>query len=104
MNIWGILLVVLGVIVVVGLFQQGGWSGFSNAPIQSSWEASKTIGEKTMDTYQWSKDKIQGTSSDSLKNLGLPLCKDDLSCQSLSECKIGNCTCDLSSGNCFLQT
>ena len=103
MNIWGILLVVLGVIVVVGLFQQGGWSGFSNAPIQSSWEASKTIGEKTMDTYQWSKDKIQNNDGISgLKNLGLPLCLDNSSCNTILECKDNLCSCI--QGECFKQT
>ena len=92
MNIWGILLVVLGIIVVVGLFQQGGWSGFKADPLMSSWEASKTIGEKTVDTYQWGKDKIQGTSSES-KNLGLPLCDTNSSCNTLLECKDNLCSC-----------
>jgi len=99
MNIWGILLIILIIIVGLGMFQQG-FQGFKEKPIMSSIEASKTIGEKTVDTFQWSKDKIQG-SSDSLKNLGLPLCSDNSSCNTLQSCKDNLCSCI--QGECFKE-
>ena len=100
MNIWGILFIISGIIVLIGIFQQGGWKGFSSSPVQSSWEATKTIGKTSSEVYQWGKEKI-GKDSSSLKNLGLPLCETNLDCN-MAECKIENCLCG-DDGNCYLN-
>ena len=104
MNGWGFFGIVLLIIVVVAL-SRSGWEGLKQEPLQSSWDATKTIGEKTKDAYVWTTDKISDSRSQtgSSKNLGLPLCQEDLDCTTLSECKTGNCTCG-ESGECFLTT
>ena|SRR3990167_8282853 len=104
MNIWGFLVIVLGIIIIIAIFQQGGWTGFSTSPIQSSWDATKTIGEKSKDAFDKTKELIEDNSgtSISLKNVGLPLCQDDSDCLSLSECSSGNCICG-GDGNCYLN-
>lgn len=98
MNIWGILLIFLSIIVVVAIFQQGGWEAFSTSPIQSSWDATKSIGETGKDVFDKGKEIIGNSNPNSgasgtLKNLGLPLCDTNSSCNTLQECKDNLCSC-----------
>jgi len=98
MNIWGILLIGLGIIVVVAIFQQGGWEGFKSSPLESSWDATKSIGETGKDAFDKGKEIVGNINSNSgtsgnLKNLGLPLCNTNSSCNTLSECNADLCSC-----------
>ena len=106
MNIWIILLTILGIIIIVAIFQQGGWDGFKSSPLQSSWDATKSIGEVGKDAFDKGKEIIgsdkTGSSSGTLKNLGLPLCNTNSSCNTLQECKDNLCSCI--NGECFIQT
>ena len=109
MNIWGILLIILGIIVVVVvvLFQQGGWDRFKAQPLQSSWDATQSITETGKDVFDKGKEIVGNINSNSetsgnLKNLGLPLCNTNSSCNTLQECNENLCFCG-ENGECFLK-
>ena len=104
----GIIVIIIAIIVVTAIVQQGGWNNYKSSPLQSSVDATKSIADKSKDTFDKGKeiysknwgDGSSGGSSGSLKNLGLPLCDTDTSCNTISECQ-NNCQCI--QGECFIN-
>jgi len=105
MNKLGVIVVIVGIVFLVSLSQDG-WDGFKSNPGQSTIDSSKTIfetGKKVVDTgkniYDNSKSgdttaPATESGSDPLSRIGQPFCSTDLDCDTLEECNESNpCIC-----------
>jgi len=106
----GIIIGIIAIIVVTAIIQQGGWNNYKGNPLQSSVDATKSIADKSKETFDkgkeiysknWGDGTSGGSSGSSLKNLGLPLCGTDASCNTINEC--GGDLCKCLSGECFIN-
>lgn len=100
MNIWGIVFIIIGIIVVVAVYQQG-WENFKSSWFQSSIDSTKTIYDTGKNIVDYATQE-NSTDSTELIEVGMIPCKTNEDCESLEECKDGACQC-YSDGICYIE-
>ena len=91
------IVIVIGIIVLVGIYQKG-FEGFKTNPTQSSLDATKTIYDKGKDTINYLQSKTSN-SSKSLTEVGKIPCAINQDCNVLEQCANNLCTCK--EGSCW---
>ena len=101
----GIILIIVAIIFLVALQQQG-WEGFKAEPFDSTIQSTKKIGEVSKDVFDKTKETIDNFKNDENNNegsnpinLGRPFCQEDSDCNTIQQCE-NNCSCI--GGECFL--
>lgn len=98
MNGFGIFLLIIGIIAAIAWYQSG-TDELKEQPIQSSWDATKTIydsGKKLVKII-----KSENETNESL-NYGRPFCDEDSDCNTIQECVKDLCECI--EGSCYKVT
>lgn len=105
---------IIGIIIIVGIIflvamQQKGWEGIKAEPLDSAIQASQTIVDTGKDTYDKGKEIIDNFKNnedsntqddETLTEVGRPLCLDDSSCNTLSQCSTEE-PCSCIGGSCY---
>ena len=90
MKIIGIILIVLGIIVAIGIYQSGGWASYKENIFGNSIQSTKSIFNTGKNVVGY----IQGeNATQDLVEVGMIPCKTNEDCIILDECANGACTC-----------
>ena len=93
------ILIVIGVIVLLAVYQQGGWEGYKSNPADGTIESVKTIGEGIKTNFEKGKELIDKNNQSNLTEIGQIPCAINEDCNILTECVGSLCICE--GGSCF---
>ncbi len=89
LNIVLVIVVIIGITTVV----QHGTEGISNNPVQSTWDSTKNIGEKTKDIYDGSREIIDNFKNQNINGTLVGVCQEDNDCLVFDDCLNEICFC-----------
>lgn len=99
MNLAGILLIIIGIIIAVALYQNG-FQGLKEKPLDSTIQSTKTIGEGIKYTYEQGKGLITKKETN---EIGKIPCAINADCNLIKECQENLCLCNAEKGICYKE-